>query len=399
MQKNLESQKGVSLASVMIVVVVLGIFAYGLMNLTLFEGRSRAQSRMNLNVQEALDSGLDMATNVLNQGNNWASPEGLDGFMSVTSSPHSAGNTYQIYVKILAGKRVDSGGFGSTSDTALSLWTNQGDPTYDRTVVVRAKHIGTFEESKAVGILHRNSLITVPEIGGIYGTTVNNGGWSGTSYNSCSGPAGAGNQGCDGTVEAGSGGLSSSGNFCIPQTSDPTLPPYPTPQIPPNTVPLPGNTLVTQDWSASNGVVLGPGPINYQCGNFSLGNNNISINTNGGMVQIFVTGSFDGHGNGQILSPGYEPGGNPANAWFYVSGNSTLSGTGTYEIVLVDPTGNVTMNGGGNGAFYGAVVANNFTKNGSGGSFHFDSCILQRYKVDNYRNPPIVTVSWKNIPL
>jgi hypothetical protein len=174
--------------------------------------------------------------------------------------------------------------------------------------------------------------------------------------------------------------------------------------LPAGTEPWPFGAATLPSVTSSYAAPGGAGSYSYsvtrtmkiQVANVQLRNKDFNIITNGFTVEVYVTGALDASGNGSWTTRGPNPGGQPANMWFYVvgSGAVTLSGTGTYECVIVAPESDITLNGGGTGSFSGGLVGNTFTKNGAAGNFYFDECILQKYKANTYPRPPIITLGW-----
>jgi hypothetical protein len=399
-------QRGMSLASVAALMVVAGFLAIAIAGFTRQQQRFRLRSQVDGNLQAGLDAGYDKALGVLNDntpGNsNWANAGTIVGFASITAVPQADLPDLQYWVKIMPGVRADTTNAGSANDLSLTAWTNQGDLIFDRTIFVRARHNITGRETVAVATVHRNDVAPFNPLGGITSTNgVNTAGWGGKSYKSCTGltnTAAVQTPGCNGTV-AGNGVTAAS--MCLTPMVIPTTTAMPTVVIPAGTVPFPGNTAVTQDFSLSGNVTLGPGPIAYQCNNLSAsGNRQLVINTNGtGPVRLYITGNISWSGTGDIKSPGLAPGGSPPEAIVYCNGTTvSLKGTGTYEILLIAPRAAVTINGGGNGSFSGAIIADSMNVTGGGnGTFYFDECLLQARRADNYERPPLITLSWRRV--
>lgn len=410
-QARSRDQRGVGLISVVILMVVAGFLSAALVVFLRQQNKFRIRSTVDVRLQSALDAGYDKAINLLNDNTRWDASGTFAGFASITAVAQTDLSGLQYWVKIMTGNREDSAHVGSANDVSLTAWVNVGDLSLDRTVVVRARDIRTAREMKIKAVIHRNQPQPYNPIGGIYGTNVNMAGWNGHSYNSCLGPRSSQTPGCNGsitgeTVEPASL-YTPTANFCLTPVVSPSVPvqptvvvPTPAPTIGP--LPMPGNSSVSQSWSAPHGTtVLGPAPKMYQCVNFNgSGNPSVNFDVSAGPVKVFVTGTLSWSGSGDITSRGPNPGGSPPNAIIYVNGPTVdLKGTGTYEILLYAPAATVNLNGGGNGSFSGAIVAQSFNVNGGGnGNFYFDECLLGQGHADNYQGPPVLTMGWERLP-
>lgn len=399
-------EQGFSLLSVMSLALLVSVAAFSTLTLFRHEAKTYVASAQRDRLESALDQGLEKALYQLNTSGGWNSVSTTAYFSSLaaTGTAFTDLDGYQYWVKVLDGKRVQPG--GGISDTAAAALTNTGDLSLNRSILVRARENRSGAELRALAIVHRSNISPIIPVGGIYTNgSLDNGGWPGSSYNSCLGMRTTQTAGCNGSVQSG-GTINPSGQFCIPQvTVGPTPQPYPPVAMPLSWTVEPWPFQATlasigSDYSAPSGnnsySYSVTRSMKVQVRNVDLKNSDYNIITNGHQVDVYVTGSLDAGGNCAWTTRGPDPGGQPANMWFRVvgSGNVTLSGTGVYECVVEAPQSTVSMNGGGTGSFSGAVVANNFNKNGASGNFYFDECILQKYKANTYSRPPIVTVSW-----
>lgn len=400
------SEEGFTLVAVMALALLATFAVFAVLTLFRHETKTLQATNVRDRLESALDTGLEKAVLKLNESGSWANLDSTAYFNSLTatSSAFADLDGYQYWVMVLKGKRVQPVA-GVINDTMANALTNTGDLNLSRTVIIRAKNTRTNVELRAMALLHRSDVSPIIPVGGIYTNgSLNNGGWPGTSYNSCSGVSRTAQPaGCSGTVQAG-GAISSSSGFCMPQvTVGPTPQPYPPVGLPAGTEPWPFESLqpsINSDYSAPSGnhaySYSVTRTMKVQVRNVSLGNDDFNIITNGFQVDVYVTGSLGAGGNCSWTTRGLNPGGQPASMWFRVvgSGAVTLSGTGTYECVIEAPESAVNLNGGGTGSFSGGIVANTFNKNGAAGNFYFDECILQKYKANTYPRPPIITVGW-----
>lgn len=403
--KNKKKQKGFMLVGTFIVSIVLMILVFAVVRYGTVDADMVTRSKVQANLQSALDAGLDRAINILNTGTYWNAPTTIPGFNSLSGTPYTEVPRINYYVMILDGAKDVPFSSKQLTDVSAQTLTNTGDLFFDRTVLIRAVDTFTNINATALGTIHRNNVVPPQVLGGItsVGTAdLNNMNFG--SYSSCTPTAAPG--GCSGTV-MGNPPQEGTGN-CLPLQT-PSVPlVIPTVAVPTsNVTPMPGNTLVTENWSAGGGGGTTIYAGTYQCANFSMaGSHDLYIDTCGGPVHIYVTGTFNQGGSGNITSgcpptgPGHPVGGNPVAAVFYVRGNSvSLNGTGTYEILLVAPTAAVAIAGGGNGSFYGAIVSASFAGGSSSGfDMNFDTCLLRRSAADSYSRPPVVTARWKIIP-
>lgn len=407
------SEKGFTLVAVMALALLATFAAFAVLTLFRHETRTLQSTNVRDRLESVLDTGLEKTILKLNETGGWTSLSTTAYFSSLTATgtAFTDVNGYQYWVKVLAGKRAQPVP-GAINDTIANNLTDTGDTNLNRTVLIRARNVSTTVELRAMALLHRSDVSPIIPIGGIYAPGIDLGNsWDGDSYDSCSGVTRTSQTpGCDGSAT----GITvtpagASATWCLTISAQTNFQPYPTVVIPSGTVPLPGNTLVTQNYSVPNpSVTLGPGPIKYQCANFTAtGSRDVIINTSGsGPVEIYVTGAMS-IGTGNITSPPLSPGGSPPEAIFYVTSTTDpaspgasasdwsvdFSGSGNFEIMLIAPRANVRLSGGAN--FYGAIVAQNFKINGGGtGGLHFDKCILQMYKANTYPRPPIITLGW-----
>jgi hypothetical protein len=400
MKKLNRSQKGFMLVGVAIASVVFLILAFAIVRYGMIDAESVTRSKVSANLQVALDAGLERGINVLS--GSWSPCSVTAGFMSLSATAYSEIPRVKYWVMILEGAKNVSYPARTLDDSSAWKLTNTGDIYYDRTILVRAADTVTGITATAQGNIHRNDRVSLPVVGGITTSGIADlDQMDFRSYNSCTGVAPGG---CSGTVQ-GSPAQGGHGS-CLPLVSNTTPVVIPTVVVPAVASPMPGNTLVTQDWNG-NGSAATVGAGTYRCANFNMGgSDNLYINTCAGPVYIYVTGNMQSQGNCVIQSgcnpvdPGHPLGGAPAKATIYVSGGTVdLAGTGSFEVLLFAPVAVVTITGGGNGSFYGAIVSKTFD-GGSSSLFdmNFDACLLARAAADNYLKPPIVTNSWKILP-
>jgi hypothetical protein len=405
MKKNMKSRDeegfmmvGAAIASVVLLILVFAVLRYGQSDAT-----SITRSKVNGNLQSALDAGLERATAMLNSSNNWYDSTTWTGFQSLSWTAYTEINRTTYWVMVLDGAKNVTYSASLLDHSSAKLLTNTGDINLDRTILIRAVDSVTNMTATAQAILHRNDLMQAPIVGGITTSGDDNlDNMNFWSFNSCTGEAPGG---CSGTAQ-GSPAHGGTGS-CLPLQTNTTPVAIPTVAVPAGNLPLPPNTAITQAWSigGSTDVTISTGK--YQCASMSFGGNaNLYLDTCAGPIEIYVTGNLDQAGGGNIQSgcnpkdPGHPVGGAPAKATVFVSGPIVnLKGTGSYEILLYAPVADVSITGGGNGSFYGAIVGKSFD-GGSSNNFdmNFDACLLQGKAVDNYQKPPVVTSSWKLIP-
>jgi hypothetical protein len=415
--KQDRSQEGFSLVAVLALSLLAMFAAFFALRVFQQETKGLTMTVSRDKLEQALDSGLDKAVYQLNQPGGWTSTAQTVNFASLTYTGTAFTDVQGIryWVKVLNGRRVQPQSVTYTTrpnptylsitaaDTHAEALTNTGDLAFDRTVIIMARAISPNASNMGVSLtamayLHRNDVITLPQIGGIY----TNGGAAlgGSLGNSI--PCGATSltqTACNGSVNAG-GGVSGGGNDCLAQTT--VSAPYPPVTLPVGTSVWDiESTLATvgSNYSAPSGnhsytYTLAADKV-IQVNDVDLGNDDFHIITNGHTLSIYCTGAFGAAGNPNwLVDDPPTPGGHSERCWVYVvgSGTVTLSGNGNYELVVVAPQSTVNVHG--TGDIFGAVVANTFDKNGASGSFHFNECILQLYRANTYSNPPIVNAGW-----
>jgi len=421
---HLRDQKGMSLASVVGLMVVAGFLAIALAGYTRQQQRFRLRSQVDGNLQAALDAGYDKALGALNTGNNWVNPTTLAGMTSITATAVAQIDqpNLQYWVKIMTGVRIDSTNAGSVSDTALNLWTNNGDLNLDRTIFVRARHLVTGREAVAMATLHRNDKPPYHYGGDAVAATGNivlGNNWEGHVYNSCLGPAlGAGAlPNSEGSLAIG-GAITSAwpnsnwSGYNATQGSPPAFAPL---VLPASTLAVPGfakTSTISTDFTLTNSV---DGTVkNFEVFDLNLGGGDV-ITVNGpGMVALWITGPTGSERLGMggstsvvvnklgstqcclaklftiyVMAQDANPGGGPAIAW---------NGTPEGSFLLVGPRANMEYRGGGSNFFKGALVVQNLAvAPNSGTSFYYDACLKNRPPVNNYNSPPVITLSWRRV--
>jgi hypothetical protein len=152
----------------------------------------------------------------------------------------------------------------------------------------------------------------------------------------------------------------------------------------------PATYHLTSNYSLSDELIIDGPVIIVADGNFSVGNNEVTITPNGSL-ELYVAGNVTMSGNGAFNNTN-----KPATLMIYGTSDSTqsltLNGNGFLSAVVYAPNAAVTSNGGGNsGALLGAVIANTITFHGSPGPFHFDEALLDLdtgmggYRYSGYR--------------
>lgn len=398
-------QKGFILPTILVMAVVLAIFASALYVLLTSEMRNTSQTRSkDLNAQAA-DAAFQRAIAMLNapSTSNWSSMGG-NAYSSLTTYPYAEIPGVVYSISIAAGELVNTG----AAKALTTLWPNQGDINFDRTIFVRVKATLSNREDNMVAKIHRNVNPFILGDAGIYTTGCQDLGtvWHGNSFDSCNGSAGTGQTSADCIGNMTAPCFSGGGNLCLNQNPVPTVSPPPTPSLPVGATPtpraVPGNVTVLQDITGS--VTLGPAPsddgMTYQVANINTnGGDTITFDeSSGGPIILYVTGYIDmgGHSGFAFTGGGLDCC-KAASAGIFVIGGGDVSFNGNTSFVgfLYAPDSAISVSGGGTGTFEGVIVAETFNINAGGaGWFHYDRCLL-RNRINTYNNPPVIINAWQ----
>jgi len=404
------AERGQSLVVILMLSALLAFFALALTRMLVKESANVTSTKRRDLAFTAGDAALQRSTSILaSSAANWSNPDALPGYASLTVTGYTDVSGVTYYIKIRKGSLKDASNTGAATDWHVNQWANTGSLTNDRTVFVRTVD-ALGKEDRFFNILHRTDKPFWPGSRGIQTQDcLDTAGWDGDVTDSSGGvcptpgvtptPVSC----SDGTIQS---DCLSASDFCLTKdTSDPGI--LPTVVIPAGTVPMPGNTLVTQDWSLNADTSFGCvtcTSVNYQVNNLDFGAKTFTFNANAGPIAIFVTGTLTVAGNANFVV-------NVGNGWtcckskgltIYVKGpgSVTWNGTPTGNFLLYAPESDMTMNGTGNGNFTGAIAAKSVSVNGGGsGNFHYDKCLAQRPAADNYGAPPLLTTQWQQIGL
>jgi len=409
--KKQKKQKGFMLVGVVIASVMLLILAFAIVRYGQVDADTVTRSKVQANLQNAVDSGLERAVNTLSS--NWASPTNLAGFSSLNLTNTTYAYTElpgtKYVVKILTGFKDVTFSAKLLDDAATINLVNKGDSSFDRTVLVRAADTITGVTVTALGVVHKNDVVKPITFPGLdaSGQLNLNSKTDGGSFNSCTGVNPGASSGCSGTVQGSSIIGNNTGN-CIPKTSLPTLTPTPIGAATATPIPLnvpsdatgvlPGCASTSSAFSMSDCTISSG---KYRCASWDgSGNSTVNLNTCAGKVEIYIDGNITMSGTVAILSgcaPGSTTGGTPASAIIYCGGKTvTFAGGGVFQVALYAPNADVSWNGGAgqNGAFYGAISAKTIDGPSSNGfKIYYDDCLSVVYAsiCDSNSNSAVVS--------
>jgi hypothetical protein len=413
----------------LVIIIMLGallaLFATVLTRMLVRESANIVATKRNDSVFAAGDSGVQRSiSTVLANPTYWANPSLAAGYQSISGSSavgfkDPSGVTY--YMRITPGAMVDVSNTGAATDAAINTWVNKGDKDHDRTIWVRTVD-PKGKEDRFYTVIHRSSSsYQFGDNGIVTGGDMSLAGWHGNAYNSCTDPIPTPPAGdtSGATLLAGgniSGGGGSFGGFGQSSNGSVNLgtlaPPVGAIAIPG----LSGGTGGTIGGAISMGPASNMNGIDYQAAGISMnGNNLITVDISKGPVRLWITGSISFGGNTGITTTGTYPGCCQAKGFtLYATGSDSCptdcsnchsplvswNGTPSGKWMLVAPQGSLYISGAGGGAFEGAIAAKSVCISGGGsGWFVYDKCLAVRPPVNNYKNPPVITMTWKQIGL